>query len=341
MHVYTYGVFISTAFSYLASFMFCFMSTISQPLSTDETMAKVMGEGEETAMDKISYAIQYGFLKIYNGDYAGAVYGLLNELDIDENEIDTTSLIIKLAFMKGEFKKFLVAKDAQSKSSYTGSMFEQQDCQCDNNNNNNNQQAEDNQEVENQQAENQQDGVCVWYCANFNGQDNEGDVTDGEVIDDWEEFLTEFFYGIGLYDEVNLNELNQYILAELYNRELDFFEFSCQTAMIEHFGENEAVKRGFSDQKHMQSYLAAAGVQTSTLTAGAIAGIAIAVAAVVVAVVGIAYKSGKTQNDKKLPLVAGDQGNYQEHTDPSTGSSALSRFRTLANFGGVKMSVAR
>ena len=242
--------------------------------------------------------------------------------------------------MEGEFNKFLVAKDAQSKSSYTGSMFEQQDCQCDNNNQNN-EQAEDNQEVENnQQAENQQDGVCVWYCANFNGQDNEGDVTDGEVIDDWEEFLTEFFYGIGLYDEVNLNELNQYILAELYNRELDFFEFSCQTAMIEHFGENEAVKRGFSDQKHMQSYLAAAGVQTSTLTAGAIAGIAIAVAAVVVAVVGIAYKSGKTQNDKKLPLVAGDQGDYQEH-DPSTGSSALSRFRTLANFGGVKMSVAR
>ena len=243
--------------------------------------------------------------------------------------------------MEGEFNKFLVAKDAQSKSSYTGSMFEQQDCQCDNNNQNN-EQAEDNQEVENnQQAENQQDGVCVWYCANFNGQDNEGDVTDGEVIDDWEEFLTEFFYGIGLYDEVNLNELNQYILAELYNRELDFFEFSCQTAMIEHFGENEAVKRGFSDQKHMQSYLAAAGVQTSTMTAGAIAGIAIAVAAVVVALVGIAYKSGKTQNDKKLPLVAGDQGNYQEHTDPSTGSSALSRFRTLANFGGVKMSVAR
>ena len=86
MHVYTYGVFISTAFSYLASFMFCFMSTISQPLSTDETIAKVMGE--ETDIDKIDYAIQNGFLNIYNGNYAKAVYGLLNDLDIDENEID-------------------------------------------------------------------------------------------------------------------------------------------------------------------------------------------------------------------------------------------------------------
>ena len=337
--MYTYGVVISTAFSYLASFMI--FPCLSQPYSTDEAINYLY---EKTTIESISEAIENGKLAIYNGNYAQAFYNLVKNLGINDNEIIdeevATSIIIKLAFMNGEFTKFLLAKDAYTKTAYTGSMFAGQDaqdvdCDCANNNQEveNNQQAEDNQE-----AENNQDG-----CDCANGADEGNNVANGEVIEDWDEFLTEFFYGIGIYDEVNLEDLGDYIKADLYNQELDFHEYSCQTAMIEQFGKNEAVKRGFSDTNHMQSYLAAAGVvsSSSTMTAGAIAGIAIAVAAVVAAVVGIAYKSGKGQADKKLPLVASDQGNYHEHTDPSTGSSALSRFRTLANFGGVKMSVAR
>lgn len=300
-------------------------------------MAKAMGE--QTTMDQISQAIENGSLQIYNGNYAQAFYNLLKTLGIDENEIDDeveTSIIIKLAFMEGEFTRFLLAKDAYTKSAYTGSMFAGQnvDCDCANNQEADaeaNQEAEDNQEVENQQ-----DGCD---CANnvADGQDEGNNVANGEVIEDWDEFVAEFLYSIGIRDDINLEDLGDYIKADLYNQELDFHEYSCQTAMIEQFGKNEAVKRGFADTKHMTSYLAAAGVQTSsTMTAGAIAGIAIAVAAVVAAAVGIAYKSGKGQAsaDKKLPLVS------HEH-DPSTGSSALSRFRTFANFGGVKMSVAR
>jgi len=126
----------------------------------------------------------------------------------------------------------------------------------------------------------------------------------GQAVDDWEELLQGFFQSIGMEDDIELDNLDSYLAADIYNREYDVEEYGCKAAMISQFGQKEAANRGYVEhQSAIKSFLDAC---SDKLTAGAIAGIAIAVAAVVALIAYGTYRIGRSKGsaDKKAPLIS-------------------------------------
>lgn len=123
----------------------------------------------------------------------------------------------------------------------------------------------------------------------------------GQAVDDWDEFLQGFFQSIGMED-VNLDNIDPYLAADIYNMEYDVEEYGCKAAMISQFGKKEAASRGYIEQTSLiKSFLDAC----DKLSAGAIAGISVAVLAVVALVAYTTYRIGRRSGaaDKKAPLI--------------------------------------
>ena len=138
----------------------------------------------------------------------------------------------------------------------------------------------------------------------------------GTFIEDWGEFLENFFAYIGIEGDYNLDNIDSYLAADIYNAEFDVEELGCQAAMIAQFGEDEAIDRGYvaGEKSAFQTFLDACAENLST---GAIVGIAVAVLAVVMFLACLTYKCGKSQGsaDKKKPLI---EDIYHSHSDTSS-----------------------
>ena len=130
----------------------------------------------------------------------------------------------------------------------------------------------------------------------------------GIVVDDWEGLLQKFFYSIGIDGEYELGDVDPYLAAEIYNAEYDVLEAGCQAAMIDQFGEDEAIDLGYVTDKAkgaVKTFLDSVEGCVNNLSTGAIVGIAIAVLAVVLLIAFLTYKCGRSKaaTDKKAPLI--------------------------------------
>ena len=137
----------------------------------------------------------------------------------------------------------------------------------------------------------------------------------GSYIDDWETFLENFVASIGIEGDYKIDDIDAYLAADIYNAEYAVEEAGCQTAMVEQFGEEEAIDRGYltEEKSAFQTFIDACAESLST---GSIVGIAVAVLTVALLIAFLTYKCGKSQGaaDKKTPLIDVDD----KHSDTSS-----------------------
>ena len=132
----------------------------------------------------------------------------------------------------------------------------------------------------------------------------------GQAVDDWNEFLQGFFQSIGMED-VNLDNIDPYLAADIYNMEYDVEEYGCKAAMISQFGKKEAADRGYIEEEQTSLSESLTSLSESfldaceNLSAGAIAGISVGVLAVVALMAYTTYRIGRRSGaaDKKAPLI--------------------------------------
>ena len=119
----------------------------------------------------------------------------------------------------------------------------------------------------------------------------------GQEIDDFEEVLQGYFEATGIEGDINLEELDAYTAAAIYNKEMDVEEYGCQQAMIAQFGEQEAANQGYVSTTSEVASVSGDAVQTAMdfvqMNAGAIAAIAIVAVVAVLGLALVSYAKGK------------------------------------------------
>ena len=119
----------------------------------------------------------------------------------------------------------------------------------------------------------------------------------GQEIDDFEEVLQGYFEATGIEGDIDLEELDAYTAAAIYNKEMDVEEYGCQQAMIAQFGEQEAANQGYVSTTSDVAAVSGDAVQTAMdfvqMNAGAIAAIAVVAVVAVLGLALVSYAKGK------------------------------------------------
>ena len=124
----------------------------------------------------------------------------------------------------------------------------------------------------------------------------------GSVVDDWEGLIQGFFYSLGIEEEINLEDIDSYLAADIYNTEYDLEEYGCQQAMLNQFGKRDAKDYGYIASKNF----------TSGETAGIVVSVLFFVGLIVVFAFVCGKKKGRNEsrgarrsNSKTRPLIDG------------------------------------
>ena len=117
----------------------------------------------------------------------------------------------------------------------------------------------------------------------------------GQNIDDWNEVFQGFLQYLGIDGEINLEDLDAYTKAAIYNTEMGVEESTCQQAMIAQFGQQEAVNQGYVSEEAAAAMDSMTTMEYVQMNAGVIAAYTIIAVVAVIGLVLIAYAKGKNK----------------------------------------------
>ena len=230
----------------------------------------------------MEYAIASGSFVIQDGDYAQGFTDLLELLGIDEDEIedeDATSILLKLGMEYAIANGDLVIQDGDYAQGFTD-LLELLGI--------------DEGEIEDEDATSNMlqlaisSGALSTYLMN--------NAAYGQEIENFDELLQDFFETLGIEGEINLEDLDSYTAAAIYNEEMDAEEYGCQQAMIAQYGAWEAANQGYV----VASEAVAVQAAVNSMSPGAIAAIAIIA---VVGILGLVFTIDAKRKKKEEPLM--------------------------------------
>ena len=136
----------------------------------------------------------------------------------------------------------------------------------------------------------------------------EANAAFGSVVDDWEGLIQGFFYSLGIEEEINLEEIDRYLAANIYNTAYDLEEYGCQQAMLNQFGKRDAKDYGYIENTNpiVDFFNATVEKFTSGQTAGIVIGVLIAVGIIGCCAFRCGKKAGtKSRSSRNDPLIGG------------------------------------
>ena len=138
----------------------------------------------------------------------------------------------------------------------------------------------------------------------------EANAAFGSVVNDWEGLIQGFFYSLGIQEEINLEDIDSYLAADIYNTEYELEEYGCQQAMLNQFGKSDAKDYGYIENTNPIADFFNATVEkfTSGEIAGIVIGVLIAVGIIACCAFCCGKKSGaksRRSNSKSRPLIDG------------------------------------